>query len=109
MYAYPSKKAPVPRLALRHSECNIESRIPASVRTTDKRLWSGIFGVSVTGVVGPGIGVVDDGGGEMGGVRVRHCTVDHVSWGGKRSNVRESRERWEVVRTPKEMISTYPS
>ena len=36
------------------------------MRTTDKRPWRGISGVSVTGVVGPGLGVVDDGGGEWG-------------------------------------------
>jgi len=109
MYAYPSKKAPVPRLAPRHSESNIERSILASVRTTDTCPWRGISVVSATGVVGPGLSVIDDGGGEMGGVRVRHCTMDNVNWGGKTSNVRESRERWEVVRTPEEMISAYPS
>jgi len=109
VYAYPSTKAPVAYPTPRHSESNIERRIPASARTTDKRPWRGISVVSATGVVGPGLSVIDDGGGEIGGVRVRHCTVVNVSWGGKRSNVKESRERWEVVRTPEEMISMYPS
>lgn len=40
---------------------------------------------------------------------MRHCMMVNVSWGGKRLSVRESEKRREVIRTPKDLISMYPS